>query len=163
MGKLGNKGVTLTELMAALAILGIILVPISFVFYTGYNNYFIENDEMTAQQKAKEALEMIILDLRMYENEYTAVDSVAKSLMIKDSTNFPGEEIVYIYQPDEKKIYKNGAALFDEVEAMEVTGFEVEEIKPSDYDSSLINISIAVKTGRSETINLSGTFRRKAK
>ncbi|MFZ5989585.1 MAG: type II secretion system protein [Bacillota bacterium] len=164
MRRLGKKGATLTELMASLAILSIILAPISLVFYLGYKNFFFENDVMAAQQRAKEVLDMINSDLRMFENEYTEVDNITKSsVIIKDAVHFPGEELIYTYSPDQKKIFKNGIAVFNEDEEVEVTGFEIEEVKPSDYDSSLININITVKVGKSDMVNLQSGFRRKAK
>jgi prepilin-type N-terminal cleavage/methylation domain-containing protein len=75
MRGLGQKGTTLTELIVALAILGIILSPISLVLYLGYKDFYSENNNMNAQQNAKEVLDKILEDLRMYENEHTKVDN----------------------------------------------------------------------------------------
>jgi prepilin-type N-terminal cleavage/methylation domain-containing protein len=77
MKNLGKKGVTLVEVIAAITILGIILTPLTSIFYMGYKNYFVENDRMTAQQSAKEVIDTIIGDLRLYENENTEVDTLS--------------------------------------------------------------------------------------
>ncbi|HPC99845.1 MAG TPA: prepilin-type N-terminal cleavage/methylation domain-containing protein [Acetivibrio sp.] len=161
MPRLGNKGFTLAEMMAAIIILGIIIVPVSLAFYTGYRNYFIENEEMTAQEKAREIIEMIITDLRMYENEHTVADNDSNTLTIKDSTHFPGEEIVYTYSPEQKCLFRNGIELFAEVDSPEVTDFAIEETRQADYDSSIIIIEVSVKYNRSDTVKLRGSFRRK--
>ncbi|OPZ92969.1 MAG: hypothetical protein BWY74_01349 [Firmicutes bacterium ADurb.Bin419] len=163
MRKIGKKGVTLVEVIASLVILGIILTPITSIFYMGYKNYFVENDRMTAQQAAKEVLNRIIKDLRVYENEYTQVDEVTgKSLIIKDFINFPGDELVYSYEEDRKLVLRNDVALIDN-DAIVITDFSVLETKPDGYDSSLIKISVSVRTGKSDEIHLEGSYRRKYK
>ncbi|WP_010252566.1 type IV pilus modification PilV family protein [Acetivibrio cellulolyticus] len=163
MKKIGKKGTTLVEVIASLVIVGIILTPITSIFYMGYKNYFVENDRMTAQQAAKDVLEIITKDLRFYENKYTEVDAITgKSLIIKDGTNFPGDEIVYSFDEGQKMILRNNVALLEDNTIL-ITNFSVQEIKLSDYDSSLIKISVTVKSGKSDEINMEGSYRRKYK
>ncbi len=163
MRKIGKKGMTLVEVIASLVILSIILTPITSIFYMGYKNYFVENDTMTSQQAAKEVLNRIIEDLRVYENEHTKVDDItAKALIIKDSINFPGDEIVYTFEEDRKLILRNGLNLLDN-DAVVITDFSVLETKPDGYDSSIIKISVTVRTGKSDEIKIEGSYRRKYK
>ena len=163
MKNLGKKGVTLVEVIAAITIVGIILTPLTSIFYMGYKNYFVENDRMTAQQSAKEVIDTIIGDLRLYENENTEVDTLTgKSLTIKDSDNFPGDEIVYLFDEVQKKVLRNETYLLENSDIL-VTDFTVRETKPLGYDSSLIKIDVTIKIGKSEEISLEGSYRRKYK
>lgn len=163
MKKLGKKGLTLVEVIASLVILGIIMTPLTSIFYMGYKNYFVENDRMIAQQTAKEVLGSIIDDLRAYENENTKVDTITgKTLTIKDSINFPGDEIVYTYDENQNMVFRNATPQLDNT-AILITGFSVQESIPLGFDSQVIKINVTVKTGKSEEINLEGSYRRKYK
>jgi hypothetical protein len=42
-----------------------------------------------------------------------------------------------------------------------INDFHVEEIKPENYDSSLISISLKIKVGKGEEIVLENSYRRK--
>lgn len=151
-----TKGMTLIELIVSLSIMGIILAPISLVFYSGYGNFYNENDDMINIDKSREVMDSIITDLRMNESPSVAVSDEGNTLFIK-------EDLIYTYSPDEKMLLKNGIPVFpDEVNAS-MNHFKVEEVKHSDYDSSLINIAFTLKVGRSEEITLQNSFRRKIK
>lgn len=51
-----KKGATLVEVVAAVAIMAIIMLPISLVFTTAYTNFIGESDKAEAQQCAREVL-----------------------------------------------------------------------------------------------------------
>jgi prepilin-type N-terminal cleavage/methylation domain-containing protein len=51
-----KKGVTLVEVIAAVTIMAIILVPVSLVFITAYSNFIGQSDKVAAQQSAREVL-----------------------------------------------------------------------------------------------------------
>lgn len=51
-----KKGMTLVEVVATVAILAIIMVPISLIFSTTYRNFNVESDKATAQESAREVL-----------------------------------------------------------------------------------------------------------
>lgn len=158
---INRKGMTLVELIAAMTILGIILTPLTGIFYFGYRNYFIENDRMTAQQSAKEVLNKIIDDLRTYENAFTEIDTLTgKSLTIKDSVNFPEDEIVYLFDEEQKTVFKNGINILHNSDVF-INDFSIQETKPLGYDSSLIKIVVTVQTGKSDEVSIEGSFRRK--
>jgi prepilin-type N-terminal cleavage/methylation domain-containing protein len=51
-----NKGLTLVEVVVAVAIMAIIIVPISLVFTTAYTSFIDESDKVAAQQGARDVL-----------------------------------------------------------------------------------------------------------
>ncbi len=51
-----NKGLTLVEVIVTVAIMGIIIAPISLVFTTAYTNFNGESDKVAAQQGARDIL-----------------------------------------------------------------------------------------------------------
>lgn len=147
MRKKNIKGVTFVELLATISIIGIIIVPISSVFYIGFKNYFMENEKMTANEKANEILDKIIEDLRKHENIHTFVNEETNdAIYIKDNINYPLDTVIYNYLRDEKKLYRNDVYLQDDLTTIE--NFYVEELQEETYDSSIINISLSVKFKR---------------
>ncbi|TYQ13351.1 UNVERIFIED_CONTAM: prepilin-type N-terminal cleavage/methylation domain-containing protein [Acetivibrio alkalicellulosi] len=161
--KIGNKGFTLTELLVSLALLGIILPSVSVVFYAGYKSYYDQRDIIVAQQKAKEIMEMIITDLRVYENSNITVDLSGNKLVIELEEGLGKDSIIYWFNPDEKNIYKSNQPIINDNEEIEIINFVVEEISELGFDTSLINISIFVKAGKSEEVYLNTNYRRKIK
>jgi prepilin-type N-terminal cleavage/methylation domain-containing protein len=51
-----NKGISLVEVIVTVAIIGIIMAPISLVFITSYTNFINESDKAAAEQFAREVL-----------------------------------------------------------------------------------------------------------
>lgn len=150
-----RKGLTLIELIVSLSIMGIILAPISLIFYSGYSNFYYENDDMINIEKSREIMDNIITDLRMNESPSIAVSDEGNTLFIK-------EDLVYKYSPEGKMLFKNGIPVIPEGEKANMSRFKVEEVKPSDYDNKLINITFTLKVGRSREITLQNSFRRKS-
>ncbi len=150
----GRKGLTLVEVMMSLTIMGIILVPISLTFYSGYSNYYYENDDMINIQKTREVMDNIISDLRMNESSFTEVTDEGNTLFIK-------EGLFYTYSPGDKMIFKNGIPIFENAGDISINYFKFEETMPADYDSSLINVTLKMKVRRSEEITLQNSYRRK--
>lgn len=54
--KKSEKGITLVEVVVSVAILAIIMLPISLAFTTAYSSFINEADKITAQQSAREVL-----------------------------------------------------------------------------------------------------------
>lgn len=152
----GRKGLTLAEVLVVLAIMGVVLAPISMIFYTGYSNYYYENDDMISIQKSREVMDAIIEGLRMHDNISTTVTDEGRTLYIK-------EGLVFNYIPVTKMLYKNGIPLFMEQDRVSINDFHVEEIKPESYDNSLITVELKIKAGNSEEIVLKNSYRRKIK
>lgn len=51
-----KKGMTLVEVIATVAIMAAIMVPISLIFTTAYSNFITESDKSTAQKSARAVL-----------------------------------------------------------------------------------------------------------
>ena len=51
-----NKGISLVEVIVTVAIMAIIIVPVSMVFITSYTNFISESDKAAAEQCAREVL-----------------------------------------------------------------------------------------------------------
>ncbi len=51
-----KKGMTLVEVIATVAIMAVIMVPISLIFTTAYSNFITESDKSTAQKSARAVL-----------------------------------------------------------------------------------------------------------
>ncbi|MDQ2085288.1 prepilin-type N-terminal cleavage/methylation domain-containing protein [Herbivorax sp. ANBcel31] len=156
----GNKGITLTELMMTIALLGIIIPSVSLVLYIGYKSYYVEKDTMQAQQHAKEIMDMIVTDLRRYDNINTYINEIEKKLVIKEEEN---EELIYTYSKESKNIYRNNEPIIEYGKEIKITNFKVEEIDSEDFDNNLFSIGIFVKAERTEEIKLETLYRRRVK
>ncbi len=51
-----KKGMTLVEVIATVAIMAVIMIPISLIFTTAYSNFITESDKSIAQQSARAVL-----------------------------------------------------------------------------------------------------------
>jgi prepilin-type N-terminal cleavage/methylation domain-containing protein len=170
MDNKSQKGVTLTELIVSIAILGIIVVPISLVFTSGYSSFFKESNKMTAQQCAREALYGkginsygIMGDLERCDNTLTYVGS--NSITIEDTS---GSAVYYL---DNKKLMYKGSGFtegkdyFSDSPKVVVDDFEARLYSPGDtFDGSatettIAAISISLSCGNSGNVNLSSAFR----
>ncbi len=162
MRKVDKRGTTMVELMVAIAILSMIMLPVYVVLSMGYEQFYIENSNMQAQKSAREIIDMILEDLRMGENEFTEADnSSGRLLTIKDSFHFADDELIYSYLPEQNMIYKNDIPIL-EGDGVKVVNFNVEQTI-MDYDSWIIEISISVKTEKSDVISLKSSYRTKVK
>jgi type IV pilus assembly protein PilW len=62
---LNRKGVTLMELMVALVISAIVIAGIYRVFISQTKSYYVQDQVMEVQQNTRNAMEMLLRDLRM--------------------------------------------------------------------------------------------------
>ncbi len=150
----GEKGFTLIEILITLAIIGIVMLPVSMVFYWGYSNYYFENDDMNTVQRAREAMDAIMEDLRRN-------DSPSVNVIDGGNTLFINKDLVYTYSAKDKELLKNGISIFGGENRACVNYFKAAEIKPDGYDSNLIDITIKIKVGKSEEITLQNNYRKK--
>lgn len=153
--KLGNKGTTLVELMVTIAILGLVMTPISIMFFNGYKAYFEENDKMFALRKANEIIEFITNDLRRYEEVTTTVDgATGERLTINNS-------LIYSYDASGKTILKNGINIFIDNTDVKVIAFKVTEKRDAGYDAAVIVLNVDLEYKKSGVVNLSNAYRRR--
>lgn len=64
MGLKNNKGITLVEIIVSIAILGIIVTPLSSLFVTTVRNNSMARDKMIANQLAQKYMEEAMLDIK---------------------------------------------------------------------------------------------------
>ncbi|MCX7920415.1 MAG: hypothetical protein N3B21_00105 [Clostridia bacterium] len=150
----GKNGATLIEVVSTVAILFVVLAPLSLIFNTWYDDYYEENYRVMLQKRSMETMQQIMQDLRMFADGNTAVVDSGTKLFIKG-------DLIYSYSPYQKKLFKNSTSVFLDSETIEVTAFNVEETSVPDNDSSLINITITLKTKRNIEITLQNSYRRK--
>jgi prepilin-type N-terminal cleavage/methylation domain-containing protein len=160
-----NRGITLTEMLVAIAIMCMIATPISFILLQGYRNFSEDNGTMTAQGAARSAIDGILNDLRKNDNKSVSVSTEQSAggtieiLHINDS-------LQYTYSTIDKKLLKNGTSIFQEDEGVELVDFYIKEVRPEDravegYDSSLIDIRVSVKVRLGQAVTLEDSYRRK--
>ncbi len=169
-----TKGATLTEVIITVAILMIIMAPISLIFITSYTSYINENDKATAQQSAREILYGnsinsygILSDLErsgamskdIYIDGVTDdIDVSGTSLLIKNITS--GEEKKYIFEPGEKGKLTNGAGVIYNDPSVIVDAFVVQKLKRnSENDCDSLKILIEVHCGNSGKVSYESTYR----
>jgi len=152
----GKKGTTLVELISAIAILGIILAPISLIMTRGYSSYLTESDTMLAQDKARELMDSIIKDLR--ENDSTDIDikldETGKSyLYIKDGFTYKFTTV-----PEKKLTRTNGGNI---TVYTDITDFKV-SMTTEGYDGNIINIELSVSYKNGRSITFTSSYRIKS-
>ncbi len=154
-----RKGVTLVELMTAVAIMMVVMLPVSLVFNTGNKTYYIENDTMAAQEEAREAMDEIIESLRENDSQDITIGS-------KDDDGFSNELIIdngYLkYTKEGNTIKKKNPTSGDESDICSyVKTFKVKEDTGS-YDTKLIEIEIKTQIGKGREIVLQNSYRIKS-
>ncbi len=162
----GKKGVTLAELIVSIGILGLILAPVSMIMYTGYKSYFVEENTTVTQEKARQAMDSIIEDLRRleFENRVYNPDKTLKPLadpaggrltLTRDGQVYYYLDGSVLKKLDNGNVSKSwdGCALF-EINEVNNTGSNVVNLTIG------FNSGIGVSTGR--TVNLNSSYRRKS-
>lgn len=147
--KLNNRGLTLVELIAAIAIIGIFGVVIASFITSGMNFYRHVSDTSAVQrsmQNTLESIENLVIDTNdtikyqvggvVAENDFGQENQSEKLLVMKsireDSSGAENEVVdVLRWRPDEKKLYyirnpKKQGTTYGEVLADNVVGFNVD-------------------------------------
>lgn len=164
-----QKGVTLVELVTALAIFAIIITPISMVFNIGYSRFFKESDNVIAQEGARQILygnginsNGIMGDLARCNNLATTTSGIG-ILIGDDASNLKS----YIFDYINKKLLLNGVNYFDNTdkEEVQVTSFSAitidigQIIDGNMTDTKVIKVYAEVSYGKSNSIKLSNSYR----
>ena len=96
-----EKGITLVELLAALAIMGIIVVAIMSVFSTGVNS----SDRNASRQQLQQEANLIVEQIRTTYLENEKSDLIAEEFKVK----IEGDELLVTSLEDEnEKTLSNG-------------------------------------------------------
>lgn len=179
-----NKGLSLVEVIATVAIMAIIIIPISLVFTTSYSNFNIESDKAAAQKAAREVLYGkgfssygVMGDLERSNagsDKITIgdiIDASVNSISILDDAGV--KKIYYYNQATQELKYKN--ELTDENyflnetstngRAIIVKKFDVKKITRGTtidsviLDTDIIRVTVTVECGRSGNITLESSYR----
>ncbi|MDP4180212.1 MAG: type II secretion system protein [Bacillota bacterium] len=158
----GKKGSSLVELLVSLAILSVIMAPISMVLYSGFNTYYIENDVLMATQRAREEIDAIVEDIRSNDSQYLSIEDDGKTLNIIKN-NPDKEDLVYKLSVDdgEKVLLKNDTPVFKPEDKIILLDFNAVQYRQADYDSSIVKVALSLKVGKSDPISIERSYRRK--
>lgn len=183
-----NKGISLVEVIATVAIMAIIMVPISLIFITSYTNFISESDKAVAEQCAREVLYGkgissygVMGDLerssasknriKLEDNFETGKYRIIK---ITDSAGSTGTQKIYRFDKDERKLfYDDGSGekdFFDQESSInnhtiEVIDFVAEYkskgtvINKAEIDTDVVIISATVLCGKSGNIKVESSYR----
>jgi len=99
-----KRGFTLTELLVAMALSGVVMASIGYLYYTQQKSYLVQENLAAAQQNIRSAMYFMEREIRMagYDPESKefagiTIANVAELEFTKDDdgsggTNFPGDE-----------------------------------------------------------------------
>ncbi|ACL76738.1 hypothetical protein [Ruminiclostridium cellulolyticum] len=163
-----EKGVTLTEVIGAVTILLMLMVPLTFIFTTTYSKCVVEADKAAAQQVAREVLygdginfNGIIGDLEKSNSPISEVVTNGCSISIPSNT----ESRDYLYEPDANVgvIKYNGKRINDKSSSgkeINVTDFTVQLIYKKDLnDNDQLRVQVRVSCGRSGIVEVESGYR----
>jgi prepilin-type N-terminal cleavage/methylation domain-containing protein len=150
--RVGEKGVTLIELITAMAILLIIAAPVSLVLSQGYRDYFAERDTMEVQHQARQAMQDIMNELRGRNIVSVYVSEDGNRLTVTDT-----EGEVVSFSEEDGALAKNGIVILSE----DMVDFTAEEVRGG--EDILVNVTLMVKAGRGRDITLENSHRVKIK
>jgi Tfp pilus assembly protein PilE len=154
-----ENGMTVVELVLTLFILGIVMIPLSYLLNTSYIIYYEENDKMSCLTEVNDAMQMIIDDIRKNDEYRSTQSTIIVSPSALTITTTPA--ITFEYDVPTKKILRSGVSIFSGNNQTEILAFSVNEKKPAGYDTGVIDITITAKCGKSENITLTNSYRRK--
>ncbi len=181
-----KKGMTLVEVIATVAIMAVIMIPISLIFSTAYSNFITESDKSMAQKSARAVLYGkglygdglisygVIGDLQrsnvsgdkillgnLVTNKYHSI-SISDNNGLLYKYSLKGNKVEYIYWDSSgnlvKEDYLNEKSVYKK--DVKVLDFVVEEIgKGTNIDNDLIKVYIKVECGKSGPIELESSYR----
>lgn len=171
-----EKGFTLIELVATLALLSIVIVPISAVFIQGTRGYDTENRAAIQQDTVREAMNDIMIELGQHEFEsktydvdkdlLSILDGTTKvkvgvsgntQLTLKDTT----KDIKYSWANGQQILNKTISPNTDPTKTWEnITGFSVSEVLNG--DSGIVTVEITSQIGTNKEFKLRNSYRRKS-
>ncbi len=154
----GKKGFTLVEVIITLALLSIVMIPVSAVFLAQYRSLSREAAVVEAQRQAREAINLITDDLRQFEAGTVSYGTDGMLVMIAT-----GEMLVIrddiIYHVEGGDLKRNEKTICGNVSRFSVTE------KQGGSGFNLIEMELVVLTGElkedKEEIQIRSSYRRK--
>ncbi len=165
-----EKGVTLTEVIGAVTILLILMVPLSFIFTTTYDKCVAEADKVAAQQVAREIMYGDGINFNGIIGDLEKSNSISSEVIINDygcSISIPSNKgsIEYLYDSEDSGgiIKYNGKRINDKSSSgkeIKVTGFNLQKIlKNSLNDHDKLRIQVKVSCGKSGIVEVESSYR----
>ncbi|MGE5370393.1 MAG: PilW family protein [Solirubrobacterales bacterium] len=156
-----RKGMTLVELLVALAILGVVMIPISLMLQVGYRSAVEENLQVTALGQARTAMTMMMDDLRRYDFENRIYDPGGALVKIAGPQQLiVKSDLVYRFDASNGTLRRNGDVVCERVKFFTVT---------ESYDgvsSNVIRVTLVVFAGKqnqtNKVVQLSESYWRRA-
>ncbi|OES44225.1 PulJ/GspJ family protein [Domibacillus iocasae] len=113
-----EQGITLIEVLAALAILSTILIVITSVQLYGQRQFVQQQEEITVQSDVRTVLKMMTVQIRSADQDSVKVES--SQLIAGDS--------IFSYDASSKELLLNGTVLAENIDAFSVTETAEREI-----------------------------------
>lgn len=165
-----EKGVTLTEVIGAVTILMILMVPLSFIFTTTYDKCVAEADKVAARQVAREIMYGDGINFNGIIGDLEKSNSISSEVIINDdgcSISIPSNKgsIEYLYDSEDSGgiIKYNGKRINDKSSSgkeIKVTGFTLQKIlKNSLNDHDKLRIQVKVSCGKSGNVEVESSYR----
>ena len=165
-----EKGATLTEVIGAVTILLILMVPLTFIFTTTYARCVLEADKAAAQQVAREVLygdginfNGIIGDLEKSNAKSNKVVINEEGCSISIPANSGFRE--YLYEPDSNGgvIKYNGLSINGKSSSgkeIEIIDFTLQKILKNDFnDHDQLRVQVKVACGKSGIVEVESSYR----
>jgi len=182
-----KKGASLVEVIAAIAIMAIIMVPISLVFTTAYSSFIGQSDKVAAQQSAREVLYGkgmssygVMGDLERSNVPSGEITIGGTSVLIPFTEVVGGVEVTGFkkYSFDGSVLYyeETGKSVVDYFDSetssngseVRVTDFQAQKVNKvkdpvtgidKETETDLIQITVTVICGKSGKITLQSSYR----
>ncbi|WP_024831781.1 hypothetical protein [Ruminiclostridium josui] len=168
-----EKGVTLTEVIGAVTILLILMVPLSFIFTTTYTKCVVEADKAAAQQVAREVLYGDGINFNGIIGDLGKSNSKCSEVVIKDilpdgcSISIPsGNGITeYLYETDSSGgvIKYNGKRINEKSSSgkeIKIIDFYLQKIIKNNFnDNDQLRVQVRVSCGKSGIVEVESSYR----
>ncbi len=168
-----EKGVTLTEVIGAVTILLILMVPLTFIFTTTYAKCVVEADKAAAQQVAREVLYGDGLNFNGIIGDLEKSNSKISEVVIEDilpdgcSISIPSNKGIreYLYKPGSNGgvIKYNGTSINEKSSSgkeINITDFTVQPIYKNDLnDNDQLRVQVRVSCGKSGIVEVESSYR----
>lgn len=153
----GKSGFTLIEIVLTIAVMGIILVPISILFMNQYKITILETKRVQAQSDTSQALQFILSDLKKYEAPNSLYDSDGNLVKIADGLKLKIKDNI-LYYVENGVLMRNTDAI-----CKNIRDFSITEISEGN-ESNVIEIDFTVYVNlqdQSRDIRIQSSYRRK--
>ncbi len=168
-----EKGVTLTEVIGAVTILLILMVPLTFIFTTTYARCVLEADKAAAQQVAREVLYGDGINFNGIIGDLEKSNAKSGEVVIEDklpdgcSLSIPDNKRIreYLYEPDSNGgvIKYNGLSINGKSSSgkeIEIIDFTLQKILKNDFnDHDQLRVQVKVACGKSGIVEVESSYR----